>query len=184
MKKWIIILSILFVGYCTVKPSYNAGEPDSEIARKIRIETARDNLVTPTIQYVNDGLTNVDFVNNGISVWQLTSRIINKYDQDKDGILNVNEDTFLRIEKQTHIPDESVIKTESRGLLFMDADKVGDANGQVTVNELLAYISTFDVDGDGKLTTGKSIFKSIFGGGSEWERFEANHEERIKYNEK
>ena len=131
-----------------------------------------------------DSLSNRDvdigFSNNGISVYELTRRIVNKYDQDNDRILDVNKDSFLRKDIESDAPGPDVMKTESRGLLFTNADKEGDANGLVSEKELYNYLSKFDEDGDGELTSGKSIF-DFFGGDSEWEKFEAQHEERTKY---
>ena len=120
--------------------------------------------------------------NNGISVNSLADRILVKYDQDSDGILDVNKDSFLRTEIAAD--NSIVIKTESRGLLFTDADKFGNKDGRVTKEEFYDFLYTFDEDGDGEITAYKNIFVSLFGGDSEWEKFDNKYGERFKYEEK
>ncbi|MFT5723322.1 MAG: hypothetical protein ACI9JN_000432 [Bacteroidia bacterium] len=71
---------------------------------------------------------------NGISTHQLASDIMSKYDLNSDGILDVTEESFLRTKL------DNVQKTESRGLLFTDADTFGNNDGSVSKTELEAYL--------------------------------------------
>ncbi len=124
------------------------------------------------------------FSNNGIAVGQLTDDIIRKYDQNQDSILDVAGDSFLRREmpNDPDDPDQQiVIKTESRGLLFTDADAAGNKDGRVARQELYELVKTFDEDGDAELTAYKNIFFSLFGGKSEWEKFNERYQEKYKY---
>jgi len=102
---------------------------------------------------------------------------MSKYDSNADGILDVTEESFLKTKTN------KALKTESRGLLFTDADGFGNANGSVSGDELVAYLEEFDTDGDGELTTFKNIFNSIFGGKSEWAKFDDKYQERLKYDD-
>jgi len=124
--------------------------------------------------------------NNGISVGTLADRILVKYDQDSDGIIDVNKDSFLRteIDDDDNGKNSIVIKTESRGLLFTDADSFGNKDGQVTKAEFYDFLNTFDEDRDGEITSYKNIFVSLFGGESEWKKFDSKYGERFKYEEK
>lgn len=114
---------------------------------------------------------------NGISTYKLADDIMKKYDRNSDGKLDVNGESFLR----TDI--DNVRKSESRGLLFTDSDKLGNNDGSVSKMELEAYLKKFDTDGDGELTTFKNVFDSIFSGKSEWSHFDAQYGERYKYEE-
>ncbi len=98
-----------------------------------------------------------------------------KYDSNSDGKLDVVKETFLRTEI------ENVIKVESRGLLFSDADILGNGDGSVSIIELWDFLDEFDTDNDGELTTFKNIFDSIFNGKSEWTKFEDKYGEKFKY---
>lgn len=126
--------------------------------------------------------THTGFSGNGISVNQLTESIMNKYDQDHDRILDVNLDSFLR-KRVGYEPGDTVIyiKTESRGLLFTNADKEGDRNGLVTEKELMQHLDQFDENHDGEITTGNAFWDSIFGEDTEWDKLEAKYEERYSY---
>ena len=115
---------------------------------------------------------------NGIATNQFASNLLAKYDTDADGKLNVATESF----KRTAI--DNVIKTESRGLLFTDADEFGNADGYVSKTELIAYLDEFDTDGDGELTTYKNIIDSIFNGKSEWAKFDEKYAEKYKYEDK
>ncbi|MFN3403506.1 MAG: hypothetical protein ACK40G_05370 [Cytophagaceae bacterium] len=181
MKKLLILILVVLVAYCTFSPS-NVKDTESKALMEIRLKNAQAKFIKPSEPYVNNGFVDINFANNGISVWQLTSSIMNKYDQDKDGIVDVSKDTFLKTESSSG--GAVVIKTESRGLLFMEADRVEKQDGRVLAEELFAYISTFDEDNNGELTTDKSIREYIFGGYSEWDKFENNFEERYKYDTK
>lgn len=112
---------------------------------------------------------------NGISTYALTSDIFAKYDKNLDEQLSVSEESFLR-EK-----NNGVILVESRGLLLTDADKLGDQNGYVSELELETFISQFDCDGDGELTSYTNIFNSLFKDKSEWSKFEKLYGEKFKY---
>ena len=112
---------------------------------------------------------------NGISANQFADDILLKYDTNEDGNLSVSTESF----KRTTI--ESIIKVESRGLLFTDADEFGNSDGLVSKAELVDYLNEFDTDGDSELTTYKNIFDSIFNGKSEWSKFDANYTEKFKY---
>jgi hypothetical protein len=102
---------------------------------------------------------------NGISPNQLASDIMSKYDSNSNDTLDVASESFLR----TEIGD--VIKVESRGLLFSDADKFGNNDGSVTKLELLNYLQEFDSDGDGEITSE-----------NEWDEFDKKYGEKFKYN--
>ena len=136
-------------------------------------------------QYASDTTnleTHTGFSANGIAVIQLAESIMNKYDQDGDNILNVSEDSFLRKAIGYEAGDTvKVIKTESRGLLFTNADKEGDKNGRVSEQELVKHLEQFDEDHNGELTTGNSLWESLFGGDTEFDKFEAKYEERYSY---
>lgn len=114
---------------------------------------------------------------NGISTHQLADGIMSKYDRNSDEQLDVQQESFLRIEI------DNVLKTESRGLLFTDADGLGNNDGTVSKLELVNYLQKFDTDGDGELTTYKNIFDSIFNGNSEWSNFDNKYGEKYKYEE-
>jgi len=114
---------------------------------------------------------------NGISTYQLADDIMTKYDLNSDKLLDVVKESFLRIEIN------NVLKTESRGLLFTDADKFGNNNGSVSKNELEDYLQEFDTDSDGELTSFKNIFDSMFNGKSEWSNFDNKYGEKYKYEE-
>jgi hypothetical protein len=136
-------------------------------------------------KYASD-TTNLDthtgFSNNGISVNQLTQSILNKYDQDHDNILSVNSDSFLRT-RVGYEPGDTVIviNTQSRGLLFTNADKEGNHDGKVTREELMKHLDQFDENHDGEITTGDSFWDGLFGEDTEWDKLEAKYEERYSY---
>lgn len=117
-----------------------------------------------------DDDTEVYFSNNGISVNQLASVILRKYDQDGDSLLDVSRESFLRRQISSD-EDGAVMKVESRGLLFYNADRAGNQDGVVTFVELYSFLNTYDEDGNAELTTDTP----------EWARFEENYEERSKY---
>lgn len=112
---------------------------------------------------------------NGISASSFATNLITKYDTNFDGKLSVSSESFKRTEL------DKVIKVESRGLLFTDADQFGNADGSVSIIELQDYLHEFDTDGDGELTTFKNIFESLFSGKSEWGKFDDQYGERVKY---
>ena len=114
---------------------------------------------------------------NGISPIQFADDLMSKYDRNSDGKLDVTEESFLRTEI------DNVMKVESRGLLFTDADRFGNTDGYVSKAELVSYLDEFDTDKDGELTTFKNIFNSIFSGKSEWAKFDDKYGERFKYDE-
>lgn len=115
---------------------------------------------------------------NGISTNQLADDIFQKYDLNSDKKLDVATESFLR----TRIKE--VNKTESRGLLFTDADGLGNKDGSVSKAELLTLLQSFDTDGDGEITSYKDIFNSLFNGKSEWFEFDSKYAEKYKYDEK
>lgn len=127
---------------------------------------------------VKENVSGPNVSQNGISPIGFASDIMSKYDSNSDGLLNVTEESFLRT--QTN----NIIKVESRGLLFTDADKFGDEDGSVSNSELINYLTEFDTDRDGELTTYKNIFHSIFKGKSEWAQFDEKYGERFQYDEK
>ena len=112
---------------------------------------------------------------NGISPIQFSDDLMSKYDSNSNGKLDVAEESFLRTQT------DNIVKVESRGLLFTHADRFGNADGYVSSAELIDYLDEFDTDGDGELTTGKTIFDSIFKGKSEWAQFDDKYGERFKY---
>ena len=112
---------------------------------------------------------------NGIATNQFVNEIISKYDTNADGKLSVSEESFKRMKA------DSITKVESRGLLFTDADKFGDADGYVSEFELKEFLEEFDTDGDGELTSYKNIFNSLFKGKSEWALFADKYGEKFKY---
>lgn len=120
-------------------------------------------------------------IENGVSVSGLTHDILEKYDVDKNGELNVTAESFLRTELPSENGEDVVIKTESRGLLFTDADAAGDKNNIASAQELLDLIKTFDADGDAEITNGNSIFEWLFMGKTEWEKFDAKYGEKFSY---
>ena len=126
------------------------------------------------------GSENIIQVNGGKSINQIADDIIKKYDQDKDGILDVAEDSFLR--KNIIIEDDSsiVIKTESRGLLFIDADEAGNKDGKVSKIELFGILESFDENSDGEITFFQNFIEALFYD-SEWEKLDSKYEERAKY---
>jgi hypothetical protein len=136
-------------------------------------------------QYASDTTdldTHTGFSGNGIAVVQLAESILNKYDQDRDKVLDVNKDSFLRKAIGYHTGDTvKVIKTESRGLLFTNADKDGDKNGRVTKEELLKHLEHFDEDQNGEITTTGSLWETLFGGDTEWDKFEERYAEKYSY---
>lgn len=126
----------------------------------------------------------INQVNGGIAPIQLADNIIKKYDQDKDGVLNVTADSFLRTESETSSGRGTIVlKTESRGLLFTDADEAGNKDGRVTNTELLKFIEKFDENDDGEINLLQNWFAGFFFD-SEWEKFDAKYEERYKYETK
>ncbi|MEZ5008613.1 MAG: hypothetical protein R2753_10740 [Chitinophagales bacterium] len=114
---------------------------------------------------------------NGISTYQLADDLMSKYDRNADQKLSVNEESFLKTKS------DNLIKIESRGLLFTDADAFGNADGYVSKTELKQYLDQFDTDNNGDLTSYINIFNSIFGGKSEWTKFDKKYGERYKYEE-
>ena len=125
---------------------------------------------------------NIVQVNGAIAISQLTSEIIKKYDQNKDAVLDVAADSFLRKEIE-RTPGSIVIKTESRGLLFTDADKAGNKDGLVTNTELYNYIKKFDENSNADIDHLQNWFAGFFFD-SEWEKFNDKYGERFKYEEK
>ncbi|MFY0651189.1 MAG: hypothetical protein JXQ96_04110 [Cyclobacteriaceae bacterium] len=115
---------------------------------------------------------------NGISTNQLTENIMLKYDKDSSGTLDVAAESFLTSDI------EGLIKVESRGLLFTDADEFGNNDGTVSKDELEKYLGQFDTDGDGEITSYKNIIHSIFSGENEWSVFASKYQEKYKYTEK
>ena len=114
---------------------------------------------------------------NGISPVQFADDLMSKYDSNFDGKLDVTEESFLKTKTKNSV------KSESRGLLFTDADDFGNADGSVSSDELVKYLGEFDTDNDGELTTFKNIFNSLFKGKSEWAKFDDQYGERFKYDE-
>ena len=112
---------------------------------------------------------------NGISTFSFADDIISKYDENTDGKLDVAAESFLKTEL------DSLIKVESRGLLFTDVDAFGNTDGSVSRTELINYLMQFDTDNDGELTSFKNIFHSMFSGKSELANFDAKYGERFKY---
>lgn len=114
---------------------------------------------------------------NGISTLQFADDLMSKYDSNTDGILDVTKESFLKT------TTNNIVKVESRGLLFTDADKFGNADGSVSSAELIDYLKTFDTNNDGELTSFTNIFNSLFKGESEWATFDEKYGERFKYDE-
>lgn len=112
---------------------------------------------------------------NGIATNQFVSELFSKYDVNQNNQLEVTDETFLRVKIK------GVTKVESRGLLFNDADEMGNADGLVSISELYQFLNQFDTDGDGEITTYKNIFASLFKGGSEWSKFNQDYAEKIQY---
>ena len=75
---------------------------------------------------------------------------------------------------------DGVIKTESHGLLFSDADRNGNNDGLVTTAELITFLSQFDTDKDSELTAYKNIFNALQGKKSEWIKFENKYGEKYE----
>lgn len=111
----------------------------------------------------------------GISPNAFADQIIKKYDINEDGLLDVSKESFLR----TDLGD-NIMRVESRGLLFTDADAFGKQDGVVDKVELFNYLSEFDTDGDGELTNSRSIIQYISGGKSEGTRFAEKYVEKRK----
>jgi hypothetical protein len=126
------------------------------------------------------GALNINQVNGGKSINQIADEIIKKYDQDKDGILDVAEDSFLR--EKIIIEDDSsiVIRTESSGLLFMDADEAGNKDGKVSKVELFGILENFDENSDGEINLDQNFIEALFYD-SEWEKLDSKYEKRAKY---
>lgn len=118
---------------------------------------------------------------NGISTLGLTNDIIRKYDVDKNGELDVTDESFLRTELLRENGKDVIIKTESRGLLFTDADAAGERNNVASAKELQDLIETFDEDGNAEITNGNSIFEWLFMGKTEWGKFDAKYGEKFSY---
>ncbi len=114
---------------------------------------------------------------NGISTYMLADQIMKKYDINSDNMLDVSTESFLRNKA------DGVTKTESRGLLFTDADQAGNADGVVSESELEDFLGEFDTNGDGEITTFQNIFHSLFTDKSEWAEFDERYGERFKYSE-
>ena len=112
---------------------------------------------------------------NGIAPIYFADKLFAKYDINSDEKLDVANESFLRTEL------DNVLKTESRGLLFIDADEFGNGDGFVSRVELVDYLDEFDTDNDGELTSYKNIFDSIFHGKSEWAKFDIKYTEKFKY---
>jgi hypothetical protein len=85
----VIIALILLIGGGCGDLSESGDDDDNNVAAQIN----------DLKQYASD-TTNLDthtgFSGNGISVIQLAESILNKYDQDRDKVLDVNQDSFLR----------------------------------------------------------------------------------------
>jgi Ca2+-binding EF-hand superfamily protein len=114
---------------------------------------------------------------NGISPNGFANDLMKKYDTNVDGILDVTTESFLRTKTN------DIVKIESRGLLFTDADTFGDGDGSVSMAELVGYLNEFDTDKDGEITTYKNLFESLFNGESEWAKFDESYGERFKYDD-
>ncbi len=112
---------------------------------------------------------------NGISPVLFADMLFKKYDLNSDGKLDVANESFLRIQS------DNVLKVESRGPLFSDADQFGNGDGFVSEEELINYLDEFDTDNDGELTSFKNIFNSLFRGKSEWSKFDDKYNEKFKY---
>ncbi len=96
--------------------------------------------------------------------------------------MRVSEDSFLRKKLDSDSSDSTyTLKTVSRGLLFTNADKAGNKDGRVTKMELYNILDSFDEDGDGEITTGNTILETLFGSDTEWDKLEAQYEEREGY---
>jgi hypothetical protein len=171
----VIIALILLIGGGCGDLSESGDDDDNNVAAQIN----------DLKQYASD-TTNLDthtgFSGNGISVIQLAESILNKYDQDRDKVLDVNQDSFLRKAIGYEAGDTvKVIKTESRGLLFTNADKEGNKDGRVSKEELLKHLEQFDENHDSEITTGNSLWEALIGSDTEWDKFEAKYEERYSY---
>lgn len=112
---------------------------------------------------------------NGISTHYLANRIMDKYDVNGNKKLEVSEESFLRTDL------DGVKQTESHGLLFTHADEMGNNDGATTQHELENFLSQFDRNGDGEITSYENIIKSIFTKESEWVPFQREYGERHKY---
>ena len=123
-------------------------------------------------------------IENGVSVSGPFHDILEKYDINNNGELDVTDESFLRTELPSENGTSIVIKTESRGMLFTDADAAGDQNNIASYDELLNLIETFDEDGNAELTDGSNIFEWLFMGETEWEKFDDQYGERFSYKEK
>lgn len=120
---------------------------------------------------------------DGVPIHQLADDIFNKYDKDKNGELNVTRESFLRTEIEidtNNTVGSTMIKTESRGLLFTDSDNFGDNDGLVSKSELVKYLQKFDKDGNNELTPSAIFFDSS----REWDAFDEKYGERFKYKAK
>ena len=112
---------------------------------------------------------------NGISPTYFADNLFVKYDINSDDKLDVANESFLRTEM------DNILKIESRGLLFTNADEFGNGDGFVSMYEMVDYLDEFDTDNDGELTSFKNIFYSIFNGKSEWAKFDDKYNEKFKY---
>ena len=116
---------------------------------------------------------------DGVSINQLADDIFIKYDKDKDNKLNVAEESFLRTEITTDDASQ-MIKVESRGLLFTDADNLGNSDGLVSQSELVRYLQNFDNDSNNELSSSGILLVND----GEWNAFNDKYGERYKFIEK
>ena len=115
----------------------------------------------------------------GISPITLAHQIFKKYDVNKDAVLDVDSESFLR-QRHQNSDGSLVLKTESRGLLFSDADAFGNNDGNTTKPELEKYLLEFDTNNDGEINNATHIFDFSK---KEGEYFNEKYEERYKYEE-
>jgi Ca2+-binding EF-hand superfamily protein len=127
--------------------------------------------IISVITYFSDG-------SGGVGVSYLASEIFEKYDQDGDGLIDVRSETILQT---TMGDDKNVIKIESRGKLFFDADSLGMMDGKVNKKELYDLISQYDEDNDSEIVACASLFFECKG---EDEKFSEKYGERFGYHKK
>jgi len=109
---------------------------------------------------------------DGISVKNLTERIIKKYDSNKDNEIDVKTESTVK----TSFSEDSLTSTKySMGSLFIDAD--ANKDGKVNKKELYEFIETFDTNKDGDIDSAPLI-KKLMGKKGEDDKFQAKYGEK------
>jgi hypothetical protein len=107
----------------------------------------------------------------GISIKNLSDRIMKKYDQNKDNFIDVNKESSV---KEVFSKDSIISTKYSMGSLFKDADNKSNKDGKVSKSELYEFISTFDKNKDGDID-GAPLIKILMGKKGELENFESKY---------